>query len=100
MGRLLYDRLQTWMQMPRCWDGVYLSWTSWTARVMDIRLETWNMTVMQGHYAGACIEVSFMDILWGMSKQRMLCRCCCDMEMYELVERLCTLVQQDHGLNM
>ena len=58
------------------------------------------MTVMQGHYAEACVEVSFMDILWGMSKKRMLCRCCYDMEMYETVERLYTLVQQGHGLDM
>lgn len=32
------------------------------------------------------------------AKQRMLCRCCYDMEMYELVEKLYTLVQQGHGL--
>jgi len=30
----------------------------------------------------------------------MLCRCCYDMEMYELVGRLYILVQQDHGSNM
>ena len=77
-----------------------MGWTSWTTRVMDIKLEKWSMTVMRGHYAGACVDVSFMDILWEMPKQRMLCRCCCDMEIYEPTERLYTLVQKGHGLNM
>ena len=86
--------------MTICWDGVYMGWTSWATRVIDITLETWSMTVVQGHYAGACVEVSFRDILWGMPKQRMLCRCCCAMETYELVERLYTLVQQGHEQNM
>lgn len=58
------------------------------------------MIVLHGHYVGACVQVSFMDILWGVSRKRMLCRCCYDMEMYELVGRLYTLLQQGHGLDM
>jgi len=54
---------------------------------------------MQGHYAGACVEVSLMDILWGVLRHG----CCANAVVtwryvYELMERLYTLVQQDHGL--
>ena len=47
-----------------------MSWTSWTTRVVDIRLATWSTTVMQGHYVGECVKVSFMDILWGYAEEK------------------------------
>lgn len=82
-----------------------LRWTTWAARVMEIDLVRWILEdIMQGHYGGALIDMSFMGILGGVPSQG----CCANglakvtwiYFAHELMGMLCTFLQQGHGFLM
>jgi len=94
--------LQIWLAMNDCCDRS--TWLnnmgnlSHRHQVGDIE----HGSIMQGHYARELVEVSLIGIQYGLPRQGFCAsglvvvawRCFT----YEPMERLCTLVQQGHGL--